>query len=86
MSTGGAAGGALVADDVGAGLLEEGTRVDDGAADFGVVVDSLLPSTTSVITSPVTTTAAAPATHHGQRGRRRGGGYPPGPIPTAPAG
>ncbi|WP_232538304.1 hypothetical protein [Mycobacterium intracellulare] len=84
MSTGGAAGGAPVADDVGAGLLEEGTRVDDGAADFGVVVDSLLPSTTSVITSPVTTTAAAP--HHGQRGRRGGGGYPPGPIPTAPAG
>ncbi|OBJ10918.1 hypothetical protein A5625_10660 [Mycobacterium sp. 1465703.0] len=84
VSSAGAGGGALGVDDVGAGLLEAGTRVDDGAAEFDVVFESLLPNAISVITSPVTTAAAAPATHHGHRRRRANGGYPPGGIPTGP--
>ncbi|KPN44913.1 hypothetical protein AN931_27870 [Mycobacterium intracellulare subsp. chimaera] len=85
-SSAGAAGEVPAADDVGAGLLEAETRVDEGAAEVDAVFESWLPRATSVITSAVTTAAAAPATHHGQRRRRGKGGYPPGGMPTAPAG
>ena len=84
----GAAGEALGDGVGGAGLLEleAGARVDDGAAEFDVVVESLPPTTTSVITTTVITAVIAPATHQGQRRRRRGGGYPMGGMPGPPTG
>lgn len=85
MSSAGAAGEALGDGAGGAGLLEAGARVDDGA-DFDVVVESLPPTTTSVITTTVITAVIAPATHQGQRRRRRGGGYPMGGMPGPPTG
>ncbi|OCB17790.1 hypothetical protein [Mycobacterium intracellulare] len=81
MSSAGAAGEALGDGVGGAGLLEAGARVDDGAAEFDVVVESLPPTTTSVITTTVITAVIAPPTHQGQRRRRRGGGYPMGGMP-----
>ncbi|OBJ83244.1 hypothetical protein [Mycobacterium sp. 1245852.3] len=84
MSSAGAAGEALGDGAGGAGLLEAGARVDDGAADFDVVVESL-PPTTSVMTTTVITAVIAPATHQGQRRRRRGG-YPMGGMPGPPTG